>query len=86
MPPSIVSLYQQERRGLRAGQVQMAIDACVVLLALLVVPPGRVAWSVLAAVLMSLFLWVKHKPGRYTVTCSTRQRHQSFKFDIQVNL
>jgi len=34
----------------------MAIDCCVVLLALFVVPPGRVAYSVLAAVLMSLFL------------------------------
>ena len=33
------------------------------LLALFVVPPGRVACSVLAAVLMSLFLWVDHKPG-----------------------
>jgi len=46
----------------------MAIDCCVVLLALFVVPPGRVAYSALAAVLMSLFLWVNHKPGRYTVT------------------
>jgi len=46
----------------------MAIDCCVVLLTLFVVPPRRVAYSVLAAVLMSLFLWVNHKPGRYTVT------------------
>ena len=65
---TIVTLYLQEKRGLRAGKVQMAIDSTVVLLALFVVPPDRVAWSVLAAVLMSLFLWVNHKPGRYTVT------------------
>ncbi len=65
---TIVTLYLQEKRGLRAGKVQMAIDSVVVLLALFVVPPDRVAWSVLAAVLMSLFLWVNHKPGRYTVT------------------
>jgi uncharacterized membrane-anchored protein YitT (DUF2179 family) len=65
---TIVTLYLQEKRGLPAGKVQMAIDSVVVLLALFVVPPDRVAWSVLAAVLMSLFLWVNHKPGRYTVT------------------
>lgn len=65
---TIVTLYLQEKHGWSAGKVQMAIDCCVVLLALFVVPPGRVAYSVLAAVLMSLFLWVNHKPGRYTVT------------------
>jgi uncharacterized membrane-anchored protein YitT (DUF2179 family) len=65
---TIVTLYLQEKHGMRAGKAQMAIDSIVVLLALLVVPPERVAWSVMAAVLMSLFLWVNHKPGRYTVT------------------
>ena len=65
---TIITLYLQEKRGLRAGKVQMVIDSTVVMLALFVVPPARVAWSVLAAVLMSLFLWVNHKPGRYTVT------------------
>jgi len=65
---TIITLYLQEKRGLRAGKAQMVIDSTVVLLALFVVPPDRVAWSVLAAVLMSLFLWVNHKPGRYTVT------------------
>lgn len=65
---TIVTLYLQERHGWRAGKIQMAIDSVVVLLALFVVPSERVAYSVLAAVLMSLFLWVNHKPGRYTVT------------------
>ncbi len=65
---TIVTLYLQEKRGWRAGKIQMAIDSIVVLLALAIVPPERVAYSVAAAVLMSLFLWVNHKPGRYTVT------------------
>jgi len=65
---TIVTLYLQEKHGWRAGKVQMAIDSLVVLLALWVVPPERVMYSVMAAVLMSLFLWVNHKPGRYTVT------------------
>jgi uncharacterized membrane-anchored protein YitT (DUF2179 family) len=62
---TIVSLYLQERYGLRAGKVQMAIDCTVVALALWVVPWERVAWSVLAAVVMGVFLAVSHRPGRY---------------------
>lgn len=62
---TIVSLYMQERYGVRAGKVQMAIDCTVVLLALWIVPLDRVACSVLAAVVMSVFLWINHRPGRY---------------------
>ena len=62
---TIASLYLQDRYGIRAGKVQMAIDCCVVLLALWVVPFERVAWSVLAAVVMGVFLAVSHRPGRY---------------------
>lgn len=64
---TIVSLYLQQARGWRAGKVQMAIDCVVVLLALTVIEPPRVAWSVLAAVVTSLFLAINHKPGRYAV-------------------
>lgn len=64
---TIVSLYLQHSRGWRAGAVQMGIDCSIVLLALTVVPPERVAWSVLAAVVMNLFIAVNHRPGRYAV-------------------
>ncbi|SHN31752.1 YitT family protein [Rhizobacter sp. OV335] len=64
---TIVSLYLQQSRGWRAGKVQMVVDCSVVLLALTVVDPARVAWSVLAAVVMNLFIAVNHKPGRYAV-------------------
>ena len=37
----------------------------VVLLALFVVPLERVFYSVLAAVVMGVFLWISHRPGRY---------------------
>ena len=46
-----------------AGAVQ--IDGTVVLLALFVVPVERVAYSVLAVLVMSGFLWISHRPGRY---------------------
>ena len=62
---TIVSLYMQERYGIRAGKVQLIIDCTVVLLALWVVPLERVAYSVLAAVIMGIFLWISHRPGRY---------------------
>ena len=35
------------------------------LLALFVVPLERVFYSVLAAVVMGVFLWISHRPGRY---------------------
>lgn len=65
---TIVSLYLQERYGIRAGKVQMTIDCVVVLLALWIVPLDRVACSVLGAVVMSGFLWISHRPGRYAGT------------------
>jgi len=64
---TIVSLYLQQARGWRAGKIQMAIDCSIVLLALSVVEPTRVAYSVLGAVVMNLFIAVNHKPGRYAV-------------------
>lgn len=65
---TIVTLYLQQYKGYRAGQVQLVIDCTVVVLALFVIPADRVAYSVLAAVLMGVFLWINHKPGRYAVT------------------
>jgi uncharacterized membrane-anchored protein YitT (DUF2179 family) len=64
---TIVSLYLQKARGWRAGKVQMLMDCVIVLLALTVISPERVAYSVLAAVVMNLFIAVNHKPGRYAV-------------------
>lgn len=62
---TIVSLYAQDRWGWRAGTVQMVIDCIVVALALWVVPLERVLWSILAAVVMGVFVAVSHRPGRY---------------------
>ncbi|QPF71520.1 YitT family protein [Roseateles sp. DAIF2] len=64
---TIVTLYLQRAKGWRAGKVQMAIDCVIVLLALTVVEPSRVAYSVQAAVVMNLFIAVNHRPGRYAV-------------------
>ncbi|RYF63428.1 MAG: YitT family protein [Comamonadaceae bacterium] len=61
----VLALWLQERRGWRAGHVQMAVDCAIVLLALALVEPSRVALSVLGAVALNAVLAINHKPGRY---------------------
>ena len=61
----IVALYLQDRYGWRAGKVQMAVDCCIVLLALWTVEPLRVAYSIVGAVALNLVLAINHRPGRY---------------------
>src|SRR5690606_33736971 len=60
-----LALFLHERFGLRAGAVQMGIDAAIVLGAILVVPPDRVALSVLGAVMLNLVLALNHRSDRY---------------------
>jgi uncharacterized membrane-anchored protein YitT (DUF2179 family) len=64
---NVLVLYLQERRGWRAGNVQMAIDCGIVLAALALVDPARVAISVIGAVALNLVVAVNHRPGRYLV-------------------
>ena len=61
----IMALYLQDRFGWRAGKVQMAVDCCIVLAALVTVEPLRVLWSVIGAVALNLVLAMNHRPGRY---------------------
>ena len=61
----IAALYLQDRYGWRAGKVQMAVDCCIVLLALWMVEPLRVVWSIAGAVALNLVLAMNHRPGRY---------------------
>ncbi|TFH88305.1 YitT family protein [Billgrantia azerbaijanica] len=62
---NILVLYLQDRYGLRAGYVQLAIDALIMLTALWVLPPPQVGLSVLGAVALNLIIALNHKPGRY---------------------
>jgi uncharacterized membrane-anchored protein YitT (DUF2179 family) len=61
----IVALLLQQERGWRAGKVQMAVDCAIVLMALFVVDPLRIGYSLVGAVALNLTLAVNHKPGRY---------------------
>lgn len=61
----ILVFYLQERRGWKAGHIQMAIDCCIVLLALWTTPLPQVALSVAGAVVLNLILAMNHRSDRY---------------------
>lgn len=61
----ILAVYLQQRRGWSAGKVQMAFDTCIMLAALSVLEPSKVAWSALGALVLNLVLYFNHRPGRY---------------------
>ncbi|HEX5933331.1 MAG TPA: YitT family protein [Pseudorhizobium sp.] len=63
----ILAIYIQEHFGIQAGLVQLAFDLCVMLCAFFVVSPEVVAWSVLGAVVLNVFLTINHRSDRYIV-------------------
>lgn len=62
---NILAQWLQQAKGFSAGKVQMSVDTVVVLTALMVVPPERVAQSVVGAVAIGAILTLNHRPGRY---------------------
>lgn len=65
---TVISLYLQEARQWRAGKIQIGMDLAVLAMALPVLPLRQLAYSVLGAVVMGLFIAINHRPGRYTGT------------------
>lgn len=61
----ILGIYLQERFGIRAGLVQLAIDLCVLTAAFFVTLPSVVFYSVLGAVALNLFVTINHRSDRY---------------------
>ena len=61
----IVALVLQRDKGWRAGKVQLAVDVVILLGALFVVEPQRIAYSLIGALTLNLTLAVNHRPGRY---------------------
>jgi uncharacterized membrane-anchored protein YitT (DUF2179 family) len=61
----VLAIYLQQRKGWRAGVVQMAGDCAIVALSLVVVSLQQVALSILAAVAVNLVIAINHRPGRY---------------------
>jgi len=61
----VLVLYLQDRHGLHAGKVQMAVDGAIVLAALVLVPARSIARSILGSVLLKLVLATNHRPDRH---------------------
>lgn len=61
----VLALWLQDRRGWRAGKVQLAIDGLIGAAALFVIAPAQLALSALGAVLLNIVIAVNHRPGRY---------------------
>jgi len=62
---NILALYLQEKRGWRAGWVQLAIDAAIFAGAVFVLPLDRLAVSLLGTLVLNAVLGMNHRPGRY---------------------
>jgi uncharacterized membrane-anchored protein YitT (DUF2179 family) len=62
---NVLALYLQEKHGLRAGAVQMALDCAIVVGAFAIVEPRLIALSILGALALNLVVAINHKPGRY---------------------
>lgn len=62
---NILALYLQDRRGWRAGYVQLGVDTLILSVACFMLPLDKVALSVLGALVLNLIVALNHKPGRY---------------------
>ncbi|HEY0844858.1 MAG TPA: YitT family protein [Noviherbaspirillum sp.] len=62
---NVLVLYLQERYGLRAGLVQLGLDAAILLMSVPRIGIGAVVISLLGAATLNMTLAINHKPGRY---------------------
>ncbi len=62
---NVLVLWLQEKRGWRAGYVQLAIDVLILASAAAWVDLPRLGLSVLAAAAMNFALAINHRPDRY---------------------
>jgi len=63
---NVLVLRLQERRGWRAGHVQLAFDALILLAAVPWLSWRSAALSVLGAAVLNLTIAINHRPGRYS--------------------
>ena len=61
----MVVLWLQEKRGWRAGYVQLGLDGLILLAPLPWIGPRQATLSVLGAVVLNLALALNHRRGRY---------------------
>jgi len=62
---NVLVLHLQEKRGWRAGRIQMVLDCSIVMISFSLVDWKQVALSILGAVAMNQTLATNHREGRY---------------------
>ena len=62
---NILSLYLQDRHGIRAGKLQMAIDLAILLASYFVVDVQALLASLIGAIALNLVIWMNHRRDRY---------------------
>jgi len=62
---TILTLFLQDKFGIRAGWLQLAIDAVILVAAFFVLPLDRVFLSLFGALVLNAIVGLNHKPGRY---------------------
>ena len=62
---NVLSLYLQQKYGIRAGKLQMAVDITILLASVFVVSPWSLAASIVGAVALNLVIWMNHSRERY---------------------
>jgi uncharacterized membrane-anchored protein YitT (DUF2179 family) len=62
---NVLVLWLQDRRGWRAGKLQMALDALILSVGFVALPPVQALLSLLGAVALNLVVAINHRPGRY---------------------
>lgn len=65
---SIIALILQDRFGFRAGYTQLIHDGLLFAFAAFVLPPERVAWSLLGAVVLNAVIAFNHRRDWYVVS------------------
>ena len=62
---NVLVLWLQERRGWRAGHLQLGLDCLVLLASLPWLTPPQLALSIVGAAALNFTIAVNHRPGRY---------------------
>ncbi|HET8904477.1 MAG TPA: YitT family protein [Saccharospirillum sp.] len=64
----ILAYYLQQRFGINAGRVQMAVDVSIVAIGFFLVSLPMLVLSVVGALALNMVIALNHKPGRYQIT------------------
>ncbi|KAA8735258.1 YitT family protein [Acinetobacter qingfengensis] len=62
---NLLALFIQDRYGISAGKVQLAIDMCILLASMPFVSFKLLIISIIGAIILNMILTINHRPDRY---------------------